>query len=187
MGRWAPDARGRLMRSALELYAERGFEQTTALEIAERAGVTERTYFRYFSDKREVLFEGSSNLQDVIVTAIAAAPSSMGPIEAVRSAMESAASLLPNREYSRQRAAVIAANPSLQERELLKLATIAGAIAEALHQRGIDGLAAGLAAETGVTIFKIGFETWIGDESTQDLAQCIRQALDQIKALTASA
>jgi AcrR family transcriptional regulator len=187
MGRWAPDARGRLIRSALELYAERGFEQTTALEVAERAGVTERTFFRYFSDKREVLFEGSRNLQDVIVTTIAAAPSSTGSIDAVATAMESAASLLPNREYSRQRAAVIAANPSLQERELLKFATLAGAMAEALHRRGVAKLAAGLAAETGVTVFKIGFETWIGDESTQDLAQCIREALDQLKNLTAGA
>jgi AcrR family transcriptional regulator len=188
MGRWAPDARGRLMRSALELYAERGFEQTTALEIAERAGVTERTFFRYFSDKREVLFEGSRDLQDVIVEAIAAAPSSMGSIEAVGTAMESAASLLQdNRDYSRQRAAVIAANPSLQERELLKLATLAGAVAEALRRRGVADLAAGLAAETGVTVFKIGFETWIGDESTGDFAQCIREALDQLKGLTAGA
>ena len=101
--------------------------------------------------------------------------------------MESAASLLPNREYSRQRAAVIAANPSLQERELLKLATLARAVAEALRRRGVADLAAGLAAETGVTVFKIGFETWIGDESTQDLAQCIREALDQLKGMTAGA
>jgi AcrR family transcriptional regulator len=187
MGRWAPDARGRLMRSALELYAERGFEQTTALEVAERAGVTERTFFRYFSDKREVLFEGSRQLQDVIVKAIAAAPSSMGSIDAVGTAMESAASLLDNRDYSRQRAAVIAANPSLQERELLKLATLTGAAAEALRRRGVGNLAAGLAAETGVTVFKIGFETWIGDESTRDLAHCIREALDQLKGLTAGA
>jgi len=187
MGRWAPDARGRLMRSALELYAERGFEQTTALEVAERAGVTERTFFRYFSDKREVLFEGSRQLQDVIVKAIAAAPPSMGSIDAVGTAMESAASLLDNRDYSCQRAAVIAANPSLQERELLKLATLADAVAEALRQRGVGNLAAGLAAETGVTVFKIGFETWIGDESTRDFAQCIREALDQLKRLTSGA
>ena len=99
--------------------------------------------------------------------------------------MESAASLLPNREYSRQRAAVIAANPSLHERELLKLATLAGAMTEALRRRGVGGMAAGLAAETGVTVFKIGFETWIGDESIPDLAQCIRKALDQLTSLTA--
>jgi len=173
------------MSSALELYAERGFEQATALEVAERAGVTERTFFRYFSDKREVLFDGSRNLQDLIVNAIAAAPSSMGSIEVVGTAMESAASLLPNREYSRQRADVIAANPSLQERELLKLATIAGAVAEAPRRRGVGSLAADLAAETGVTVFKIGFETWIGDESSGDLAPCIREALDQLKSLTA--
>ena len=188
MGRWAPDARGRLMRSALELYAERGFDETTALEIAQRAGVTERTFFRYFSDKREVLFEGSSDLQAFVVAAITAAPSSMASIGAVGTAMESAAALLEgNRDYARRRAAVVAANPSLQERELLKLATLAGAVADALRRRGVPDLAAGLAAETGVTVFKIGFETWIGDESTADFAQCIREALDQLKGLTAGA
>ena len=186
MGRWAPDARGRLIRSALELYAERGFEQTTALEIAERAGVTERTFFRYFSDKREVLFAGSHELQEIIVAAIAAAPASMGPIDAVGKAIESTASFLANRDYSRQRAAVIAANPSLQERELLKFATLADAMAQALRSRGVANLAAGLAAETGITVFKIGFETWIADDSTGDLAQCIREALTELKALTAA-
>src|ERR1700712_269560 len=106
MGRWLPDAHGRLARAALELYSERGFEQTTALDIAERAGVTERTFFRYFADKREVLFDGSSELQALVLDAIAAAPSDKKPIETVRRAMESAAALLEgNRDYSRRRAA----------------------------------------------------------------------------------
>lgn len=186
VGRWEPDARGRLIRSALELYADRGFDHTTALEIAQRAGVTERTFFRHFADKREVLFDRSGDLQQLVVEAIAAAPGSTPPIEAVGIAMETAASLLEgNRDYSRQRAAVIAANPSLQERELLKLATLSGAVAEALRARGVAHLAAGLAAETAVTVFKIGFEAWISDESAGDLAQHIREALEQLKRLTA--
>lgn len=171
----------------MELYAEHGFEQTTAAEIAERAGVTERTFFRHFADKREVLFAGSSDLQDAVVSAIGAAPAGVKPIDAVLAAMEMGASLLPNREYSRQRAAVIAANPSLQERELLKFSTLADAVAEALRRRGVPNLTASLAAEAGVTVFKIGFETWIADDSTGDFAQCIRDALDQLKALTAGA
>lgn len=187
MGRWQPGARGRLMRSALELYAERGFEQTTALEIAERAGVTERTFFRYFADKREVLFDGSSDLQAHVVAAIGAAPPTQLPMATAAAALEVAASLLDgNRDYARRRAGVIAQNPGLQERELLKLSTLASAMAEALRERGVPDPAAGLAAETGVTIFKTGFESWIRGETSSDLVQCLRDALDQLRQLTAS-
>ena len=171
------------MLSALELYAERGFEVTTVLEVAERAGVTERTFFRHFADKREVLFEGSSDLQEAVIAAIAASPAAMGSIDVVASAMQHAASLLADRSYAQRRATVIAANPSLQERELLKLATLSGAVAEALRRRGATDLAASLTADTGVTMFKIGFELWIGDDSTGDFPQCIRTAAQQLRGL----
>ncbi len=171
----------------MELYAEHGFEQTTAAEIAERAGVTERTFFRHFADKREVLFAGSGDLQDAVVGAIDAEPDDAKPIDAVLAALEIGASLLPSREYSRQRAAVVAANSSLQERELLKFSTLADAVAEALRRRGVPTLTANLAAETGVTVFKIGFATWIADDSTGDFAQCIREAFGRLRALTAGA
>src|SRR6516162_2681459 len=97
MGRWEPNARGRLERAALELYAERGFEQTTVAEIAERAGLTERTFFRYFTDKREVLFWGQGALQEIYVSTIADAPDSAAPIEAVAAALEAAAPVFHGR------------------------------------------------------------------------------------------
>lgn len=185
MARWEPGAHGRLTQAALELYAERGFEQTTALEVAERAGVTERTFFRYFADKREVLFDGSNALQDAVVTVIDAAPAAMKPIDVVGIAMEAAAPVLEDRrDFARQRAAVIAANPSLHERELLKLATLAGAVADALRRRGLADPTATLAAETGVTVFKIAFEQWILGESNGDFRQCIREAISQLRELT---
>ena len=138
MGRWKPDAVGRLERAALELYLARGFEQVTVAEIAERAGVTERTFFRYFSDKREVLFGGSASLQQLMVDAVAAAPEHATPIEAVAAAVEAAAVAMGEyRDHSRQRAAVIAANPGLMERELLKLAALAAALSVALQVRGV--------------------------------------------------
>ncbi len=171
----------------MELYAEQGFEQTTASDIAERAGVTERTFFRYFADKREVLFFGAGDLQDFVLAAIAASPATMKPMETVSAAMEGVADLLADREFSRRRAAVIAANPGLQERELLKMATLAGAAAEALRERGVPDPVAGLAAETGVTVFRIGFETWIGEGAPESFAECIREALDQLRSLTAGA
>ena len=185
MGRWESDARGRLARAALELYAERGFEQTTVEEIAERAGVTERTYFRHFADKREVLFDGSATLQQFIVDAIASAPASTGPLDAVGEAFARAGELLEERrEHARLRAGVIAANPSLQERELLKFATLGTAATAALRARGVPDPGAGLAAAAGLTAFSVGFNTWVADPTSTDLAGCIRAALAALRAVT---
>jgi AcrR family transcriptional regulator len=188
VARWEPDSHGRLTRAAIELFAERGFEQTTALDVAQRARVTERTFYRYFTDKREVLFEGASQLQEAVVAHVASAPLSMTPIDAAGAAMQAAAAFLGSRrDYARERAAVITANPSLQERELLKLATLAAAVARALRDRGVPDRAAALAAETGVTVFKVGFDRWVGEDSAPDLAQCIREALDELRQLAAPA
>jgi AcrR family transcriptional regulator len=186
MSRWEPNARGRLEQAALELYAERGFEQTTVAEIAERAGLTERTFFRHFTDKREVLFAGAGTLRELMVGAVAGAPESAAPIEAVAAALDVAGALLQERrEYSRQRQAVIAANPGLQERELIKLASLASALAEALRQRGVTEPAASLTAEAGIAVFKIAFERWVGGTSQAELPQFIRESLGELKAVTA--
>src|SRR5579859_8016110 len=121
--RWEPNAAGRLAQAALELYSERGFEQTTVAEIAARAGLTERTFFRHYADKREVLFSGSAMLQDLLVKAVADAPGSAAPMDAVAAAIEAAGDLLQERrDFARHRQAIIAANPELKERELIKLA-----------------------------------------------------------------
>jgi AcrR family transcriptional regulator len=186
MGRWKPDAQGRLMRAAMELYAEHGYEQTTVVDIAQRAGVTERTFFRYFTDKREVLFEGATGLREVVVGSIVSAQPELPPMEVVGTAMAAGAAVLEeNRDFARKRAAVIAANPGLQERELLKLASLAAESAAALRDRGVPEPAATLVAETGVTLFRVAFEKWIADTSSDSFSQGIRSALDQLKTLTA--
>jgi AcrR family transcriptional regulator len=186
MSRWEPDARGRLEQAALALYGERGFEQTTVAEIAKRAGLTERTFFRHFADKREVLFAGAGTLQDLLVTTLASTPDSAAPIDAVAAALEAAGALLQERrEYSRQRQAVIAANAELQERELIKLASLAAALAGTLRRRGVAAPAASLAAEAGIAVFRIAFERWINEASQADLPQLIRESLDELKAVTA--
>ena len=186
MGRWEPNARGRLERAALELYVERGFEQTTVAEIAERAGLTERTFFRHFADKREVLFAGGEVLRELLVGAVAGASDSVAPIEAVAAALEAAGALLQERrEYARQRQAVIAANAGLRERELIKLASLASALAGALRLRGVTEPAASLTAEAGIAVFKIAFERWVGETSRQELPQLIRESFDELKAVTA--
>jgi AcrR family transcriptional regulator len=186
MGRWEPNARGRLAQAALALYSERGFEPTTVAEIARRAGLTERTFFRHFADKREVLFGGAGELQELIVSAVADAPDSLAPIDAVAAGLDAAAALLQGgREYSRQRQTIIAANAELQERELIKLATLASAIADALRRRGVSDPAASLTAEAGIAVFRIAFERWIDETNQQDLSQLIRESLDELRAVTA--
>jgi AcrR family transcriptional regulator len=186
MGRWEPDARGRLERAALELYGERGFDQTTVAEIAARAGLTERTFYRYFADKREVLFWGAGALEELLVSAAAGAPDSATPIDAIAAALAAAGvQLQERRETARRRQTVIAANTELQERELIKLATLAAALAGALRRRGTADPAASLAAEAGIAVFRIAFARWVDETGRQDLPQLIRESLDELKAVTA--
>lgn len=189
VGRWEPDARGRLAQAALTLYAERGFETTTVAEIAERAGLTERTFFRHFSDKREVLFAGADALQELIVNAVVTAPAAMAPLDAAAAGLEATGAHFfvdEQREMSRRRQAAIAANPELQERELTKLASLSAAIADALRRRGSGDPAAALTAEIATAVFKTAFERWIDEASRDDFAALVRDSLDQLKAVTAA-
>jgi AcrR family transcriptional regulator len=182
MGRWKPDARARLEEAALELFAERGFAQSTAAEIAARAGLTERTFFRHFADKREVLFSGSGALRDRLLTALATAPPSLPAIDAVAVAVEAAVSLLQTRrEHARRRQAVVVANPELQERERVKLATLASALAGGLRQRGVNDSTATLAAEMGIAVFRIAFERWINEPQALDLPRVARESFRELK------
>jgi AcrR family transcriptional regulator len=189
MGRWEPDAVGRLQLAAMELYTERGFEQTTVAEIAVRAGLTERTFFRYFADKREVLFAGSASLQELLVSTLASTPDSAAPIDAIATALAAAGDLIgQRRDYSRARQAVISANADLQERELIKLASLAAALAHTLRLRGVADPAASLTAEAGIAVFKIAFERWIAepdDAEVRGFTQLIEDSLAQLKAVTA--
>jgi AcrR family transcriptional regulator len=187
MGRWPPDAAARLQQAALELYAERGYEQTTVAEIAERAGLTERTFFRHFADKREVLFRGSENLQKLIIDAVDAAPQSATPIEAITAGFAAAGAIFDarRRPYSLQRQAVIDANPELQERELIKLASLAAALADALRQRGVQDPAAELTAEAGVAVFRIAFEQWVRDASGQNFGRFVHEAIAELRTVAA--
>jgi len=182
MGRWEPNARGRLAQAALTLYAEQGFEKTTAAEIAARAGLTERTFFRHYADKREVLFYGMDSLRDILVHAVADAPISAGPMEAAGAALEAVAGMVAeNPEYARLRNAVVSANAELQERELIKLAQLAAAMSGALRDRGIPEPAASLAAETGVAVYRVAFARWISEPGQPDLPSILRESLEELR------
>jgi AcrR family transcriptional regulator len=185
MGRWQPDSRGRLQEAALALYSERGFDQTTAAQIAARAGLTERTFFRHFADKREVLFGASALLQERIVVGVAEAPPEDGALDAVGRGLDAAAAMLgeSRRDLAHQRQAVIAANPELRERELAKLADYAAAVATALHQRGVGEPQASLAAETGMTVLRVAIERWSSGDDARDLADVMRSSMAELRAV----
>jgi AcrR family transcriptional regulator len=184
MGRWEPDARGRLAKAAMALYAEQGFDQTTVAEIATRAGLTERTFFRHFADKREVLFYGTEMLRDLLVRAVADVPAAATAMDAVSTAFEAAGAVLQeNPERVRLRDAIVSAHAELRERELIKLAALASAVAGALRDRGIAEPTASLAAETGVAVFKIAFARWISEPGQPDLPGIIRESMGELRSM----
>ncbi|WP_205698336.1 TetR family transcriptional regulator [Conexibacter sp. SYSU D00693] len=186
MTRWKPDAAGRLGEAALELFAERGFEQTTVEDIATRAGLTKRTFFRHFADKREVLFAPGLAFHRAFLDGLAAAPASASALEAAIAAVQAAAAVVEEQRghaHARRRQAVIAASPELQERELVKLAGVVGAVAAGLVERRVDEATAALVAETAVGVFKVAFERWVGEEDPRPLPEVVDEAFAALRAV----
>ncbi len=186
MGRWEPNAEQRFLVAAIELFKEVGFEGTTVAAIAQRAGLTPRTFFRYFTDKREVLFKGSEQLQQTMVEAAAQAPADASAIDAVAAALATAGEFFTaeRRPYARVRHAVIAANPELHERELIKLATLSGALADALRLRGVQEPDASLVAEAGIAVFRVAFGQWIADADEREYGEIVSESLVRLRRLT---
>jgi AcrR family transcriptional regulator len=187
MSRWKPDAAGRLMTAAIALFDEQGYEQTTVAEIAERAGLTKRTFFRYFADKREVLFSGSQQLEHLWLDAVAAAPAGADPLTAATAGFDPVAEMFTERhEFARIRARIIASNPELQERELIKLQTLAGAIQTALAGRGVSPSAAILAAQAAVTVFHVAFARWVQQDDQAAFRRLMDVSLKELRTVTAA-
>ena len=179
-------ARRRLQQAAVELFCERGYDQTTTAEIAARAGVSERTFFRHFPDKREVLFDGQVILRELLTVAIAEAPVTLQPLEVLYRAFRSVELLLEdNRPFSVPRQQVIDRTPALQERELAKVAALAEALALALRQRGVDERLAALAAQTGMATFRYAVASWFADPAG-GLGTHLDRAFDELDGLAAS-
>ncbi|WP_256638792.1 TetR family transcriptional regulator [Streptomyces murinus] len=182
MGRWEPNTRERLAKAALDLYGERGFEQTTVAEIAKSAGLTERTFFRHYADKREVLFSGAIELEQLFTRAVAGAPPSAAPIDAMAAGLDAICAVFEERrDFARKRQAVISATAELRERELIKLASLAAALTDTLRGRGVPPSVASLTAETGVAVFKVAFERWIVADETRPLDRLARESLDELR------
>lgn len=187
MVRWEPGASDRLRAAALELYATHGFEQTTAADIAASVGLSERTFFRYFADKREVIFLGQAEFEAGFVDGVQTAPDGSA-MDIVTSALEKAAAFFPDdyRDHSRLRQRVIKANPSLHERELLKMTSLAQQMTDALRSRGIPDPQATLAAQSAVTIFGVSFRQWLAPGEERPLAEIQREMLAELRAVTAA-
>jgi AcrR family transcriptional regulator len=184
MARWEPDAAGRLQEAALELYAEHGYEQTTVAEIAARAGLTERTYFRHFADKREVLFYGSQMLQDELAAAVEAAPAGEPPLDAIAYGLRRIGPFFDERRPpSLQRHAIVRSSPELQEREMMKRGSLVGALAIVLERRGVEPAVAALAAESGISVFHLAYERWVADEQSRGYAEHVDETLASLRAL----
>lgn len=179
------DARARLQEAGLALFAEHGYERTTAAEIAARAGVTERTFFRHFPDKREVLFDGQALLRAALCDAIDKGPGTLGPLAALFAAFRCLVPMLEaNRAFAEPRQRVIAATPALQERELTKLAALSDALAGALEARGVPALPALLAARVGMAAFAHVAMGWL-DRPEPNLAERLDDAEAALRTLLA--
>ncbi|MDH6705293.1 AcrR family transcriptional regulator [Kitasatospora sp. MAA19] len=188
MARWEPNARERLERAALALFAERGYDATTVNEIADRAGLTKSTFFRHYADKREVLFGGQDMLAQRFSDAIRASAPTATIAACLAAALDSAApAFTPERhDLALQRRALIAATCELRERELLKRAGLSSAIADALRARGADDTTAHLASELGVLAFSTAFARWAEPENRQPYTEIAHTALRDLQARAAA-
>jgi len=169
------------------LYAERGYEETTVAEIAERAGLTKRTFFRHFADKREVLFGGSEVLEQEMTAAIEAAPADAPPVALIGAALDAAGARFEGtREFAALRHAIVTSSPELQERELIKASSLAAAMTKALSARGLDDTAATLAAWIAMSVMHVSYERWAPAPDGSPYQQIARDALAKLKEITAA-
>ncbi|TGD87867.1 TetR family transcriptional regulator [Mycolicibacterium sp. CH28] len=182
MSRWEPNATERLGQAAVELFVSRGYEGVTVAEIAERAGLTKRTFFRHFADKREVLFGGQDAYHQLFTDAIAGAPAGATPLEAIGAALAAFAAGFADdrRDFLAKRQTVIISNPDLRERDLLKAAALTTAMADALAARGVKQPTASLAAHIGALALGDAFQRWLQPENRRSMAKLAEQALRQL-------
>jgi len=171
----------RLQEAALELYLERGYDKTTTGDIAAQAGVTERTFFRHFADKREVFFDGEAQLRELLTGAVAAVPDGTKPLPTLRAAFHQAVPLIEhNLPVTERRYPVIIATPALQERALAKNAALVGALTDALRARGVADQSAALCAQVGMDTYSIAIRRW-GADRTEDLHTHLDRAFTDLR------
>ncbi|WP_433887460.1 TetR/AcrR family transcriptional regulator [Streptomyces sp. CA-111067] len=181
MPRWEPCAEDRLREAALELFLERGYENVTVTEITERAGLTRRSFSRYFADKRDVLFDGSDQMPELLARSVRAADDALPPFEAVLTALVGLADVMADQApLAVKRRAVVQTSPELQERGLTKFAAVTDALADALRDRGTAEPQATLLAQVGVAVFRTAFGQWTDQPDDVGLPARIRKAAAEL-------
>ncbi|GAB7070996.1 TetR family transcriptional regulator [Mycobacterium hodleri] len=184
MPRWEHGSEGRLKQAAMELFDEQGFENTSAVQIAERARVTTRTFFRYFSDKQSILFVDADLLRTELLRGIHDAPDVTEPLGVVtRALVEFDWEGLGPKESQRRRDAMITSTPELLERELNKQQQMGDAFGDALRQRGVEPQAAELAARVGIQVFQTAYRRWLADDDATDLATIMAASMSTLAGL----
>ncbi|NAZ84686.1 TetR/AcrR family transcriptional regulator [Kineococcus indalonis] len=182
MGRWEPDARGRLLQAAMDLFTEQGYDATTAAQIAERAGLTKTTLFRHFADKREILFQGQPALVAIATAGVLSAAEDASALQVLRSALRV---LCDEHEPAQQQIgrridALVASSQELQERAAFKRSSIAAALQAALAARLGDQRLAGALADLGVRAYYEGFAAWTGVRGGEALSTLVFEELDAL-------
>ena len=186
MPRDAAKVRRRLQAAALELYQERGFDATTTGDIAARAGVTERTFFRHFPDKKDVLFDGQETLRDLLTAGVRAAPVDAAPLDVLLQALLGIVPLIEaNRPIAAPRAEIIRATPALRERAGAKTAWLSAAVSAELQQRGVPAPLADLAVDVSMAAFQRAAAQWFEDPA-QDVRSCVERTFGDLRVLAAA-
>jgi AcrR family transcriptional regulator len=182
MARWEPDAQGRLLRAALDLFAEHGYEATTTAQIAERAGLTKTTLFRLFADKREIVFQGQSRLVALVKQGVEEAPANSSASQLMVSALRvlTGAHADEQRRIGRILDPILASNSDLYERAVAKRFALASALEGALIEHRVDEWQAGVLADLGIRAYYAGYDVWVASENSEPL---FNYALDELKHL----
>jgi AcrR family transcriptional regulator len=181
--RWAPDARGRLERAAFELFAEQGYAATTVPQITARAGLTTRTFFRYFADKREVIF-GGDEIPEAAARMIREAPPELAPMEVVAAVLREVAETRfdgPKEQVAAWRR-IVEANDSLRDRDARKRADLVIASRAAFVGRGESELNATVFAEVGALVFHVALDAWLHEQEARPMAETIAEILLLVQA-----
>ena len=183
MTRWAPDARGRLERAAVELFTEQGFGATTVPQIADRAGLTTRTYFRHFADKREVLFAGDE-IPETAAALMRDAPAGLAPraLIADRLRIVAGTTFEGRRDQVRHVRAIIGSDDELRERDLRKRADLAAAVRRGFEDRGEGPLAAAILADLVVSVLHVALDRWLDDPADDAHAPHLADVIDEVLA-----
>ncbi|WP_250005639.1 TetR/AcrR family transcriptional regulator [Actinoplanes sp. M2I2] len=183
MARWEPDARGRLQQAAMSLFRERGYAEVTVAEIADRAGLSKRSFFNHFADKREVFFANAQFFEESVLAHLASADPRLSAIDATVLALTRCGldlSTVTSAEDAQTRLDVLVATPELRERDLNKTAELTAAMVEALGRRGVPPRTAGFAAQAGLAVFTVAVAEWLATPAA-DFPDLMRRALNELR------